>query len=1193
MLQLHYANRLENLVESLAQAVDLHQRRYPLDPVPIIVPNRAVEQFARYGIAERLGVAANLGFPFLRRYLAEVAELADPALRVLEVPRLQVALFECLRGEIAGGDRAFQPVRDYVSAARPGNDAAANLRTFELAGRLAHLFQEYSISRTAMLRAWTSSSFFESGLGAPERWQRRLWLAMFDRDGAALATWTRDPDHRWMLLPHALAALSDDRLRSALPPALHVFGLASPGRVFLEIFARLARLTNLFLYALNPCMEFWEDVDTSVRARHAAWRRRTDRVGPALDESEDPFELAAASDTRALQLWGRPGREYIRMLNELTECDFQPHFSPALDDSMLANVQNDILVRAVEGGGANRAAPEPSPGSIRFIGAPGVRREVEIAANEILRIAADSDKQSDGLSLRFHQIAVLVPDAAADTYLPHIEAIFTSQFGIPVERVGRRSFAGRAWEAIDLLLKFPLGRATRDEVLRLTTHPAVAGAEHEIDVERLGAWCDDLGVFFGADASDLENTYVPPNLFQWDQALTRLTLGAFMEGGSPDDPAVYETESGALLPLNLLQDELPGAARFLRAARTLLADARQIRSQLLPLAQWAALIGEMIARYVRPSDPGDQSVRDRCLEALEAMASLSSDPVGYEVAHAVVGAAFSDLAEHQGTFSGRGAAAGTLGALRALPFRAIFVMGLNETGFPERDRRDPLDLRIARRYPGDITPSERDRYLFLEAILAARDRITFSWVERDAQTGDPLHPSTTLRELRSILLSYTDDAGLGAITTSHPVSRYEAAYFPDLAQFAESDSGAAPKNLVSFDPDARRGARMLALRAHLESAAAARALPQQDELLAAIDSGTRTRLAGDLGLIELPEKAATKSDEIDLPLAAVRRFLECPLQGAARYALGMIQEDGVPEDTADEPIAQSRLNHALLLRVAFWTARGDPSAFRNAYLEGLEIAQMKGRAPAGPFADAALQSDCARFARWCEDLGDARVGLGEWRVFRIGRGDEFSRADRVLPPLRLDVRIADTAGGNAVRRINLHGSLGAFSPALDRSLRLVTRSKPKPQDFLELFIAAIALSAAGEEVASIFAATVLGDPAGTSRRSTASWSKTLRPPDRDTAREYLAGLIGEMMSGAHDYFLPIEAVAAARRALAAGRDPLDPIENLRDGFGPCSSNYGPVRNGRDYEPPPEHEIAAIIDRRYGPIAAIFEDRNKS
>ena len=61
--------------------------------------------------------------------------------------------------------------------------------------------------------------------------------------------------------------------------------------------------------------------------------------------------------------------------------------------------------------------------------------------------------------------------------------------------------------------------------------------------------------------------------------------------------------------------------------------------------------------------------------------------------------------------------------MRAVPFRAVFVLGLGEGEFPAREREDPLDLRRARRVPGDVSPAERDRYLFLEALLSARELV--------------------------------------------------------------------------------------------------------------------------------------------------------------------------------------------------------------------------------------------------------------------------------------------------------------------------------------------------------------------------------------------------------------------------------------------------------------------------------------
>ncbi|HKN01817.1 MAG TPA: exodeoxyribonuclease V subunit gamma [Candidatus Binataceae bacterium] len=1197
MLQLHYANRLENLIEPLARAVESRQRRDPLAPVSIIVPNRAVEQFAKYGIAERLGVAANLKFPFLRRYLAEIAEQADRGIRVLEVPRLQVALFECLRGEQHRADGTFKPVRDYVAAGNPASDAIAELRLLELSGRIARLFQEYSISRAAMLRAWSSRA--PAAGSEPEGWQRTLWTAVFDRAGAARPEWTRDAEYRWMLLAYALAALTDDHLRQVLPPEIHVFGLASPGRVFLEIFARLGRLTDLFIYALNPCMEFWEDVDTSAAARRDAWSLRTDRIGSALENEEDPFQLAAPADTRALQLWGRPGREYIRMLNELTECDFQPHFSHPAETggaSLLAGLQEDILVRAVEGRGEAPAASAESPASIRLLGAPGVRREVEIIASEIWRLVRDSENVPDRRPLRFHEIAVMIPDSAVDAYLPHIETVFSQQGGIPVEIVGRRfDQESRVGEAIDLLLRLPLGRLTRDEILRLLSLPAIAGDEHELTRERLSAWCEELGIFFGADAADFENTYVPPNLFQWDQALTRLSLGAFMEGERSGVTALYESHDGGSLPLEISEDELPAASFFIRLARTLIADVREVRSHRLSLADWSRLMHTMIAQYVHVSEPADEQIRDRCFEALGEMMTVASGAVGYEIAHAFASELIAEVESQQGTLAGRGVAVGPLGSLRSLPFRTIFVLGLGEAIFPERDRRDPLDLRLLRRHPGDISPPERDRYLFLESILAARERVFFTYVARNAQTGDSFEPSTALRELQFILRSYLQEDAVKGLTLAHPVSRYDPQYFPEIAREIEPGAEEPCRDIVSFDSDARRGARMAALRDTLARATNGAPLPPRDELLDRIDSKTCARLEESLGLFELPQKAAAGADEINLPLAAVRAFLECPLQGAARYALGMVQDEVAEEEATDEPIRLSLPDHTVMLRDAFWAARGDPAAFAREYREAIAIAQMKGRAPAGLFADAAIEADSARFARWIDQLQQEGVrDLARWIDFRIGRADEFARADKLLPAIPLEVRMVGADGKEFMRRVNLYGRAGTLAPSLDAAIRPVIRKDARPYDFLELLVNAIALSAAGAPVAHEFRAIVVGDPSPKQKTPAAAWPRTFKPPAPDAAREYLAGLVGEMMSRAHDYFLPIEAVAAARAALAKGQDVGDAIDNVRiNEFASCRSDFGPVRRVRDhFEPPEEDEAVAIIHRRFDLIDAIFEEKGR-
>ena len=51
----------------------------------------------------------------------------------------------------------------------------------------------------------------------------------------------------------------------------------------------------------------------------------------------------------------------------------------------------------------------------------------------------------------------------------------------------------------------------------------------------------------------------------------------------------------------------------------------------------------------------------------------------------------------------------------------------------------------------DVSAREQDKYMFLETLLCARERLYLSWVARDSLTGDSISPSSVIRELRHFL----------------------------------------------------------------------------------------------------------------------------------------------------------------------------------------------------------------------------------------------------------------------------------------------------------------------------------------------------------------------------------------------------------------------------------------------------------
>ena len=282
MTTLHYSNRTEALLERLAVDVAAHRAaRGPWEPVAIVVPNRNVQVWLQQGLADALGIAANLRFLFLDQLWRESLPPRDPPLRLLDRPAIQGQLLALFEDPSLMAGTGF----DAYLAEDPGGRKAV-----QLSGRLARLFEEYLLSRPEWMPRWEQGkAVSEDPREGP---QRRLWQALRARLAGAA--------QRWISLPEYLT--SDLIAAGRFPERVHAFGLSQMARTYHLGLQRLGWLRPVDLYVLNPCGEFWEDVP-----------------GPRGSLSDDdPFGLLQ-EEHLGLQRWGRPGRENIRLLNDLVD----------------------------------------------------------------------------------------------------------------------------------------------------------------------------------------------------------------------------------------------------------------------------------------------------------------------------------------------------------------------------------------------------------------------------------------------------------------------------------------------------------------------------------------------------------------------------------------------------------------------------------------------------------------------------------------------------------------------------------------------------------------------------------------------------------------------------------------------------------------------------------------------------------
>ena len=133
-----------------------------------------------------------------------------------------------------------------------------------------------------------------------------------------------------------------------------------------------------------------------------------------------------------------------------------------------------------------------------------------------------------------------------------------------------------------------------------------------------------------------------------------------------------------------------------------------------------------------------------------------------------------------------------------------------------------------------------------------------------------------------------------------------------------------------------------------------------------------------------------------------------------------------------------------------------------------------------------------------------------------------------------------------------------------------------PKYFMRGFLDYVILAARGEEQNRNW--NVVINPAEEVQKyKLKNCERSFEPIDPSTARNYLRGVITDMLTRVHAYYLPIE---VAFEHVEQER-PVAQIAELKrhNPWKPTSSDFGPVRDAGRFEPPEDAE--AMIRKRYG------------
>ncbi len=758
MLKVYLSNRLEVLVDELASKLRSPLDN-PFDREKIAVQSAGMRSWLGLELSQRLGIFSNSRLVFPRTLVDELlktvvgpgggsADSFSPDVMAWSIMEILPAMI---------GRREFAPLKAYLVGDPRGD------KEYQLAKRIGQAFDEYILYRPKMVLDWQE--------GARSEWQPALFRELVSKLGT---------DHFASLYRRFMEASGAGRIDEGLLPArLSLFGISMLPPAHLEIFAGLPAGIEVNLFVMSPSREYFADI-----------RKKGGECEEGLREG-NPLLASLGRLTRDFQVAMLESDGDKEVEKELYRDSEHP------TKNILSTIQSDILDLRVrrEGpvGEGDVVAPvlpmDPDDKSISIHVCHSPMREVEVLKDQLLSMFDDRS-----LDLRPQDVVVTAPDMKL--YAPLVEAVFSGGSGdhpaIPYRVSAGGSTADNAViDALLVLVKMVRARMTVQEVFDfLQMEPVRARFDLSLsEVEAAREWIVDSGVRWGIDRDHREELG-QPGFYEntWQFGLDRLMLGyALGADGSKTFKGVapFDRVEG-------LEAEVLGrVARFC----TVLFDTVDHFAASRKILQWKDALLRALERLVHANWKNahqHQVVR----EALFKLAETCSD-AGFtgEVELEVVRDALGENLEERKPFRGLlgGVSFCDILPVRNIPFKVVCLLGMNDGAFPRFRVAPGFDLMARNPRSGDRSVRNDDLSMFLESILAARERLYISYVGRSVQSNREIPPSVPVSELIDVIdEGYEVDGGAGSVRESvvvhHPLQPFSARYYdakiPKLFSYA-------------------------------------------------------------------------------------------------------------------------------------------------------------------------------------------------------------------------------------------------------------------------------------------------------------------------------------------------------------------------------------------------------------------------
>jgi exodeoxyribonuclease V gamma subunit len=739
MFYLHVSNRTENLLRHLAEVMRADRQPDLFATELFLIQSQGMERMIAQTLADEFRSFCNFKFFLPLDFLGFIAEKLEMGISPDGFQRQNLAwrLDGLLRDLSEHSGQDYLPLITYLS----GENSA--LKRFQLARRLANIFDQYQVMRPDMLVKWERGTLSTSH--SAESWQMDLWRRLLAQPGGDV--------HRGMQFSRVIERLNGkEDLAGTLPKRISVIGLHTIPPIYLNYLNSLSRHMNVHLFLLSPCRNYWGDV-VSRRTQFKQMARKPSDQAQPWGEEHHPLLATLGGQGRDLQNMMIEGADFAL---EFSSYDDALDGREYADGTLLQRLQADLLDGRLPDGPPPLIAADDD--SIQVVSCHSKLREITVLKDHLLHLLHRNPQ------LELRDIIVMAPDI--QDYAPLIPAVFDDvQHSIADRSIRRRNSIIAAFMSfLDLFS----GRFGWSELLDLLRQPVVF-PQFQLspsDLDILQQWVVGAGIRWGLSGQQRSEEGLPGfDETSWRAGLDRLLMGYAIEA---------EEFIDGVLPFSDIEGRgalaLGGLCRFIE----LVENARLEFQQNRGVDDWSKTL-LVIVQQLFGDEYEQELVELRALvgELADSISPFHSGEVEFKVICEWLTQSAKESRSSTGFLRGQLTFCSML-PMRSIPFKVVCLIGLCDGVFPKNDNHDTFDLMGTDFRPGDRSPRADDRYQFMEALLAARSCLYLSYIGQSIRTNEVIPPSVVITEFLEVL---ENGYGVEDIVVRHPLHPFSRKYF--------------------------------------------------------------------------------------------------------------------------------------------------------------------------------------------------------------------------------------------------------------------------------------------------------------------------------------------------------------------------------------------------------------------------------